>query len=80
MYSQAGALAITKSLTNILAQAGLVKERIPSGQQVHSPISTSPYDWQEPPPQRGFQSQGRIRSQNQNAFQIPTSNRFQGFW
>ena len=81
MYSQLGALALTKSLTHILYQAGLVKERIPSVQQAHSLSSTSPYDWQEPPPQRGFQPQGRTRSQNQsNTFQIPTFNRFQGFW
>ena len=81
MYSQSGALAITKSLTNILAQAGLVKERIPFVKQSRPLTSTSPYDWQEPPPQRGFQSQGRAFTQNQsNDFQIPTYNRFQGFW
>ena len=80
MYSQLGALALTNSLTNILNQAGLVKERLPTVQQARFPTATSQFDWQEPPPQRGFQSQGRIRSQNQNAFRIPTSNRFQGFW
>ena len=81
MYSQTGALAITKSLTNILAQVGLVKERIPSAQKASFPTSTSPYDWQEHPPQRGFQPQIRARIQNQSAaFQRPTFNRFQGFW
>ena len=63
-----------------LEEVGLVKERLPTVQQARFPTATSQFDWQEPPPQRGFQSQGRIRSQNQNAFQIPTSNRFQGFW
>ena len=81
MYSQTGALAITKSLTNILAQVGLVKERIPSTQIASFPTSTRPYDWQEHPPQRGFQPQIRARIQNQSAvFQIPTFNRYQGFW
>ena len=79
MYSQAGALAITKSLTNILAQAGLVKERTRPAHKALFP--TNPYEWQVPAPRRGFQTQGRAFSQNQNsAFQIPTLNRFQGFW
>ena len=81
MYSQAGALAITKSLTNIRAQAGLVKERLPSNKQAYSSTSFNPSDWQEPHRQRGFQSQGRAFGQNPNtAFQIPTNNRFQCFW
>ena len=79
MYSQAGALAITKSLTNILAQAGLVKERTRPAHKALFP--TNPYEWQVPAPRRGFQTQGRAFAQTQNStFQIPTFNRFQGFW
>ena len=87
MYSQAGAVAFTASLTHILGQAGLAKrKRQPATQPSSSP---APGAWQEAGPARGFQgnntrnqprNQPRNQSRNQPQFNIPTQNMFQGFW
>ena len=81
MYSQAGAQAITRSLLNILNQAELVKEKTqPNHQSNNSPLA-NPNHWKVPQTKRGFQPQRRATSNPYNDdFQIPTSNRFQGFW
>ena len=73
MYSQAGALAFTSSLTTILGKAGLVRER---RQQAPQPTTTQGA-WQPARGRRGFQ--GGMRNQQQNQFSVPTMNRFQGF-
>ena len=82
MYSQAGAQAITRSLLNILNQAGIVKEKPQPNHQSNTSPSVNPSDWQRPQTKRGFQSQsrGQINPHNNNDFEIPTFNRFQGFW
>ena len=82
MYSQAGAQAITRSLLNILNQAEIVKEKSQPNHQSNTSPSVNPSDWQEPQTKRGFQSQRRNYNNphNNNHFEIPTYNRFQGFW
>ena len=82
MYSQAGAQAITRSLLNILNQAGIVKEKPQLNHQSNTSPSVNPSDWQRPQTKRGFQSQrrGQINPHYNSDFEIPTFNRFQGFW
>ena len=85
MYSQAGAVAFTASLTHILGQAGLAKrKRQPATQPSSSP---APGAWQEAGHARGFQGNNRRNNRNQPRnqpqqpmFNIPTQNMFQGFW
>ena len=74
MYTQVGALAFTTSLVNILKAASLEKGR---GRRSASPHSTTPSagGWQQV-------HKGQNQSRNQQeatSFQIPTSNRYQGF-
>ena len=73
MYSQAGALAFTSSLSNILGQAGLVGGR---RQQAPQPTTTQGA-WQPARSGRGFRR--NQQQQHQNQFNMPTMNRFQGF-
>ena len=82
MYSQAGAVAFTTSLTHILDQAGLVRQK---RQPAAQPSSTSaPGAWQTAGPGRGFNANRRNHNnqnqQQQNHFTIPTQNQYQGFW
>ena len=74
MYTQVGALAFTTSLVNILKAAGLEKGR---GRRAATPPSSTPAAgaWHQVP-------KGKNQNHNQQdaaPFQIPTSNRFQGF-
>ena len=73
MYSQAGALAFTSSLTTILGQAGLVREG--RRQQAPQPTINTQGAWQPARGRKGF----RRNQHHQDQFTIPTMNRFQGF-
>ena len=81
MYSQAGAVAFTTSLTHILDQAGLVRRRQQPAPQ--SSTTSTPGGWKVAGPGRGFNANRRNQNKNhhqQNQFTIPTQNQYQGFW
>ena len=78
MYSQAGVVAFTASLVSILQQAGLgSKTRQPGGRSSAAP---APGSWQAAQPGRGFVRGNNQKQPMEPMFNIPTFNRFQGFW
>ena len=95
MYSLEGAKAMTKSILSILNRAGLTsaahrgvrREKMSSYSSSTSPYSSNLEEqqeyispWLNPPVDRGFLGNLGRQEKQQQQFNLPTSNRFSGFY